>query len=651
MVRFQQRSGISRVATLGIAVVVIIVIVVAAFEYPATLTPNPGGSTSTTSTTSTLTPNPGGSTSTTSTATSSAPSSITVEDISWPVYNLNQLSAVFGYPYSNWQEQSVYQPLIAVNESAEFQNGNVSFVPELAKSWTVSPDQMTYTFNLQPGVTFSNGDPLNAYQVWMEMYGWYFLAGNSSGWLISAPVFNMTNVHFGQGTMNYIMSHGGLITPDASAVAIMSNSSWSIYAPNANQIVFRLSVPYLYFLSAMIINEGLIFDSQYVLTNGGFGTATGWNTAFDGSPIPGTGPYVATQISLNSYAVFTQVPTYWAANQPALIKENPFLNPGPTKNIVVEAKTDDVSRYSDLSSGAAQLVSIQQQDLNLVISNPSKYSYSTLPTFSAGIYGLSFNVNRYPTNITDVRLAIAHAINNSEISQKAFSGFLRSWVGPEYPVFTSFYNLGGFSPYSYNLTLAAQLLSQAGFPGGKGMPALTFTATPSYPSSVTVGQIVQNDLSDIGITVNVDVETNANYSTPYTTYAGVVADASQEGQITVIGGGGWFPETLSPADAWESFVSNESTYGNWAGYSNPVVQACANAFLSSNNTAALQQVCKAAEAQIEADVPYDWTGSYILQQLGSGTVAWQNGVIKSFLLEPTFGSGTDIPDINTIVLG
>lgn len=36
------------------------------------------------------------------------------------------------------------------------------FVPGLAESWTVSPDQTTYTFTLKQGVTFHDGTPFNA---------------------------------------------------------------------------------------------------------------------------------------------------------------------------------------------------------------------------------------------------------------------------------------------------------------------------------------------------------------------------------------------------------------------------------------------------------------------------------------------------------
>ncbi|RIJ70984.1 ABC transporter substrate-binding protein [Nakamurella silvestris] len=50
---------------------------------------------------------------------------------------------------------NVYEGLVKVDD-----NGTI--VPALAKSWTVSPDRKTYTFQLQEGVRFSNGDPFTA---------------------------------------------------------------------------------------------------------------------------------------------------------------------------------------------------------------------------------------------------------------------------------------------------------------------------------------------------------------------------------------------------------------------------------------------------------------------------------------------------------
>ncbi|KTR81353.1 ABC transporter substrate-binding protein, partial [Leucobacter chromiiresistens] len=50
---------------------------------------------------------------------------------------------------------NVYEGLVELDQSGEIQ-------PLLASEWTVSDDRKTYTFTLQEGVTFSNGDEFTA---------------------------------------------------------------------------------------------------------------------------------------------------------------------------------------------------------------------------------------------------------------------------------------------------------------------------------------------------------------------------------------------------------------------------------------------------------------------------------------------------------
>jgi peptide/nickel transport system substrate-binding protein len=50
---------------------------------------------------------------------------------------------------------NVYEGLVKLDTSGKIQ-------PLLAKSWTISKDRKTYTFDLQKGVKFSNGDPFDA---------------------------------------------------------------------------------------------------------------------------------------------------------------------------------------------------------------------------------------------------------------------------------------------------------------------------------------------------------------------------------------------------------------------------------------------------------------------------------------------------------
>lgn len=44
-------------------------------------------------------------------------------------------------------------------------DADLEMKPALAESWEVSPDELTWTFRLRPGVRFHNGDPLTAEDV------------------------------------------------------------------------------------------------------------------------------------------------------------------------------------------------------------------------------------------------------------------------------------------------------------------------------------------------------------------------------------------------------------------------------------------------------------------------------------------------------
>ncbi|AGB25402.1 ABC-type dipeptide transport system, periplasmic component [Mycobacterium sp. JS623] len=59
--------------------------------------------------------------------------------------------------------ESAYEGLV------RYKPGTSDFLPSLAKSWTVSPDQLTYTFTLQPNVKFHDGTIADA-QAWTKSF-------------------------------------------------------------------------------------------------------------------------------------------------------------------------------------------------------------------------------------------------------------------------------------------------------------------------------------------------------------------------------------------------------------------------------------------------------------------------------------------------
>ncbi len=594
--------------------------------------------------TSSLTSSPSATTTATSTSTKASSNTLVIDDANWPSSDLNQL-LVLGEPWPAWLSYDVYQPLLTVNESAEYGSGTIQYLPGLVENWTVSSDGLNYSFNLRQGVTFSDGNPFNAYQVWLEMYAFYYLSGNSSTWLESYDLFDMLPVHFGAATIALINQSGGVVNPSQQSLSIMQNSSWPIYVTSPNSIVFRLSTPFNYFLGTLVAFEGLVFDCQYVLMKGGFGTAAQINSNFNQAPIPGTGPYVVDKVAEDNYVTFSQNPTYWGDNlTQGQIALQPLFDPGHVKNVLVQYKADDVARYADLQSGASAISMIESQDWNLVLANPAEYSYYTLPPWAGLISIIGINTNVYPTNITDVRQAIVHAINYSDVSVKAFQGNSSRFMGPEYPAWKDFYDLGGFMPYQYNITLARQYLSEANI---STMPTLTFRTFATCSYCINIAQVLQSDLAQIGITVNILALTSSAIFAPLGSYSTNLQNSQQLGNFYYTN---WAPAALTPADYWVTFVSNQSLFGNFAVYYKPVVQNCVSLFTQSSNTSLIQAACEPAQKQIYNDAPYIWLGVNTLWYL-SGSIAWKTGSIKSFIIDPVWSGQNSLPAFNTVTFG
>ena len=65
-------------------------------------------------------------------------------------------------PYNTGDDPSIFTQMIAYDRLVKLAPSNKDVEPELATSWTMSPDGLTATFTLRQGVKFSDGTPLTA---------------------------------------------------------------------------------------------------------------------------------------------------------------------------------------------------------------------------------------------------------------------------------------------------------------------------------------------------------------------------------------------------------------------------------------------------------------------------------------------------------
>jgi peptide/nickel transport system substrate-binding protein len=572
--------------------------------------------------------------------------------VSFPTSGENPLLYGLYQPFPNWVGYSVWQSLVDANLTAEYSQGVIQYLPVLASNWTISSNDMSMTFTIRQNVTFSTGDQFNAYEAWAALNVENYISGNGSNILADGQnVFNSGAFDFGPSTLALLASTN-LNSPDSSALAVMENSSQAIYVTGPYSLVFQFSNPYSakFFLALASSGQYTLWDVQYVLQNGGVGTPGNPNTAFDTTPVPGTGPYMMTSISQNTYIKLSQNPTYWGDQLPAAeIKGNPVLDPGEAPNVIIKAVSNDVVRYSDLSSGDAQLAAIEAQDWSQVVNNPMyAYANSSKP---AEINFLAMNTQKYPTNITDVRLAIAYAINYTQIDDQVFDSKAIRIFGPETPYLSQWYDPGGVQPYQMNVSKAEQLLTAAGFPGGKGIPTMQIW----YPTSgfgfdpadfTPMSEIIVSNLAAIGITVQV-VQMNPSeyFAQAILPYSSMLNNSqSLPNLLPVIG---WAPGFIYPLDYWGSFVCNCSVGGNEAIYSNPIVNNAIDLFTQTNNMTQLLAAMAKAEQQLYNDAPVAWISSSTLL-FGSGSYVWNKNIISGMYFDQNYAALDEVPLINTI---
>jgi peptide/nickel transport system substrate-binding protein len=362
--------------------------------------------------------------------------------------------------------------------------------------------------------------------------------------------------------------------------------------------------------------------------------------------VPGTGPYVATEVQPNAFIKFVRNPTYWARYfTEAEIRANPILNPGAYNTIFEFYKADDIARYTELVSGTAQISAILGANLPLVLRNPdfgiAEYKFGGIANY------LVMNNKVFPTNITLVRQAIVHAINYTDVIDTGVNGFGVRFMGPETPAYGKYYDPGNFTPYQYNVTLAQEDLAKAGFANGAGLPVLEFDIDQFGTWQIPAGEVIQADLSQIGIQVKLTVVGDSTFYAPYGPYNTEIQNPSAISPLRFDDPSGYPPDFIAPADFWTQFVTNASLYGNFGMYDNPTVdQAVTYLHDTNNQTLQLQELTK-AQQQIYDDAPYAWLFVANLP-LVDGTYAYNTHVIGGFYLDEVLGGTTDGPVLNTV---
>ncbi|MDX1746005.1 MAG: ABC transporter substrate-binding protein, partial [Halobacteriales archaeon] len=312
--------------------------------------------------------------------------------------------------------------------------------PQLATTWDVSDDELTWTFNLRDDVSFTNGEKFNAAAVKYSIER--FLAED-----------------YTTSFASYWTALDEIEVVDDYTVAFHLNE------PNP---ILDLTMPW----------HSLVVPPEYTEEVG--------NEEFGQAPI-GTGPYKLKE---------------WIRGDRIILEANEdyFAGAPEIKEVVFRFIEDPGARVAALLSGEVDIatpISIEQVS---EVENADGYSVKE-PDFSILRDRIMFYASKEPFDDVRVRQAVWHAIDRQSIVDNILQGYGQVTNGPivegEFGWRPELEEYG----LEYDPERARQLLEEAGYPDGF---EVTFDTRPgTFPKDDETPEAIAQYLSEVGITANI----------------------------------------------------------------------------------------------------------------------------------------------------
>lgn len=408
-----------------------------------------------------------------------------------------------GYDFASWSMTiAVYSALVDYDQGLNLKG-------DLASSWTVSPDGMTYTFHLRPGVKFSDGTPLTSDDVRYTIERILDPKTASEGSWVFQNVVGADK--FASGTASHV---SGVQTLDPSTVTI------------------ELTAPEPYFLNLLAMPYGRVVKASQVQK---------FASTFSNHPL-GSGPFMLQEWTAGQKLVLGRNANYYDPTRPYLDSVTVLLN------------QNDQTRILEFERGQLSISDIPSAAYVQITTDP-KYKPYLVTSKDPDTYFIGMKTNQHPFDNALVRQALNYAVNKKRLVQLLNGrGVVSHGVIPP--------SMAGYDPhrrgYQYDPSKARTLLAQAGFPNGFSTELWTI----NDETSTRVVQSVANDLSAVGVKADIRaVDSSTFYS--------VVGDAKKVPMFLTF----WWQDFPDPYDFFSNLLTKTNWGPNNASYySNPTVE-------------------------------------------------------------------------------
>jgi peptide/nickel transport system substrate-binding protein/oligopeptide transport system substrate-binding protein len=347
----------------------------------------------------------------------------------------------------NGGASAVFDQLVAVDDQGQVVPSLLAELPE------ISPDGTLYTFTLRDGVTFHHGRALTADDVKYSLERLMSPATASEG----GGLYSVLGVVGTQDLLDEKTDQlAGLKVVDPVTLTM------ELEQPDSATL-FVLSFPFASIVPRDVIEEA--------------------GDKFNWAPV-GTGPFTMREADPDRGYVLERYGEYWNPDLPYVdtVEASIGIDPELATLRIQDGELDLMEE--EIPAGS----------LDGLRSNPELENQIYIDTVN-NIYYITLSVDHEAMGNLAVRQAIAHAVDKERLV-RTLKGLGEPAGGGLFSPLSPYFQDG--IAYPYDPARATQLLSEAGYPDGFNV---TFFGT-NYTPWVEMGQTVQQDLAEIGITVD-----------------------------------------------------------------------------------------------------------------------------------------------------
>ena len=482
--------------------------------------------------------------------------------------DISTLDPAIGYDWKNWSMiKSLFDGLL------DYKPGTTEIVPDLAESYEVAPDGLTYTFHLRHGVKFHNGREMKAADVKYSLERTCNPKTQSPGAGYYGSIKGFDDYQAGKAT-----ELAGVTTPDDYTVKI------------------ELSHPDATTLHLMALNFSFVVPKEEVEKYG---------ADFGKHPV-GTGAFKLAEWKSGQDLVFERNTDYYKKGLPHLDK------------ITFEIGQEPVVALLRLQKGEIDIAGdgIPPSKYEEVLKDPATKKLVTI-TDQLNTDYVSMNVNIKPFDQVEVRQAVNMAINKTRIL-KLINNRGVAANQPLPPAMPGY--VKDYKGYAYDPAKAKALLAKAGLADGFSTDLYVQNVDPNP----RIAQAIQQDLAKIGIKANIKSLDQGTV---------IAAGGKKDGAPMIWSGGmAWIADFPDPSNFYTAILGCGGAVDggwNWSWYCNKDLDARADTANAMADPAKAGE--RAAEwGKIFVDVMKDAPWAPVLNEkavtIHSKRIAGPNGI-------------------------